>query len=155
MTGAPAWERPEGALLVYDGDCGFCTTAVGFVQRRLRPRCTAVPWQFSDLDALGVTEERVQHEVLWVTPVGTVWGGAEAVGKILLNARGAWPVVGGVLMLPPLRRPLRGLYRLVAANRHRLPGGTPACAIRPPAADGPAPDGPAAGPATGPGRPSG
>ncbi|EST20138.1 hypothetical protein N566_28305 [Streptomycetaceae bacterium MP113-05] len=126
----PARDRSEGALLVYDGDCGFCTTAVGFVRRRLRPRCTAAPWQFTDLAALGVTEERVQYEVLWVTPVGTVYGGAEAVAKILLNSRGAWPVAGAVLMLPGLRWAVRGAYRLVAVNRHRLPGGTPACAVR-------------------------
>lgn len=134
----PSRGRPEGALLVYDGDCGFCTTAVGFVQGRLRPRCTATPWQFADLHALGVTEERAQHEVLWVTPVGTVYGGAEAVAKILLNSCGAWPVAGAVLMLPVLRWAARGAYRLVAANRHRLPGGTPACAAAPPSpgADG-------------------
>ncbi|MFR9676216.1 thiol-disulfide oxidoreductase DCC family protein [Streptomyces sp. TR06-5] len=130
-------DRPGGALLVYDGDCGFCATAVGFVERRMRPRCTFVPWQFTDLDALGVTEHRVQHEMLWVTPAGTVFGGAEAAAMALLRSRGAWPVAGAVLSLPVVRWIARGVYRLVATNRHRLPGGTPACAVRPPAAGGP------------------
>ncbi|MFF9554905.1 thiol-disulfide oxidoreductase DCC family protein [Streptomyces albus] len=121
-------ERP---LLIYDGDCGFCTSAVRFGERRVRPRCEPVPWQFTDLDALGVTTDRAEHEVLWVTPAGTVYGGARAVAKALLSAPGAWPLLGALMMLRPLRWAADGLYRLVAANRHRLPGGTPACAAPP------------------------
>ncbi|AXK32279.1 DUF393 domain-containing protein [Streptomyces armeniacus] len=117
-------------VLVYDGDCGFCTTSVRFAERRLRPRCAATPWQFADLEALGVTRERAEHEVLWVTPPGTVYGGAQAVAKVLLSAPRAWPLLGGALMLPPVRWPAHGLYRLIARNRHRMPGGTAACAVR-------------------------
>ncbi|MGI5352670.1 thiol-disulfide oxidoreductase DCC family protein [Streptomyces sp. CA-250714] len=124
-------------VLVYDGDCGFCTTAVRFGERRVRPRCVCEPWQFADLAALGVTRERAEHEVLWVTPTGTVYGGAQAVAKALLSAGGAWPVAGAVLTLPPFRWVAHAGYRLIAANRHRLPGGTPACAVRPPG-NGPA-----------------
>ncbi|MEU5833406.1 DUF393 domain-containing protein [Streptomyces diacarni] len=125
---APAPGRP---LLLFDGDCGFCTTAVRFGERRVRPRCTSLPWQCAEpaeLAALGVTPARAAREVLWVTPAGTVHGGAQAVAKALLSAGGAWPVVGASLTLPPLRWAAAGLYRLVAANRHRLPGGTAACA---------------------------
>ncbi|MEU6621924.1 DUF393 domain-containing protein [Streptomyces litmocidini] len=116
-------------VLVYDGDCGFCTTSANFAERRVRPRCDIVPWQFADLDALGVTQERAEYEVLWVTPSGAVDGGAQAVAKALLSAGGAWAPLGAVLLLPGIRRVARGVYRLVAAHRHRLPGGTPACAI--------------------------
>ncbi|MFI7382902.1 thiol-disulfide oxidoreductase DCC family protein [Streptomyces sp. NPDC049813] len=116
-------------LLVFDGDCGFCTTSVRFAERYVRPRCAIVPWQFTDLEPLGVTQERAEYEVLWVTPAGTVYGGAQAVAKALLSARGAWPVLGAVLTLPPVRWVAHGVYRLIADNRHRLPGGTAACAV--------------------------
>ncbi|MFI8852077.1 thiol-disulfide oxidoreductase DCC family protein [Streptomyces sp. NPDC053499] len=120
-------------VLLYDGDCGFCTSAVRFAERRVRPRCTYEPWQFADpaeLAALGVTRERAEHEVLWVTPAGAVYGGAQAVAKALLSAGGgAWPVVGAVLTLPPFRWAAHVGYRVIAANRHRLPGGTAACAV--------------------------
>ncbi|UNS97265.1 DUF393 domain-containing protein [Streptomyces tubbatahanensis] len=119
---------PTRPVLLYDGDCGFCTTAVRLAERLVRPRCATVPWQYADLTALGVTRERAGYEVLWVTPTGAVHGGAQAVAKALLSAGGAWPVVGASLTLPPLRWAAAGLYRLVAANRHRLPGGTAACA---------------------------
>ncbi|MFF0560876.1 thiol-disulfide oxidoreductase DCC family protein [Streptomyces sp. NPDC020472] len=114
-------------VLVYDGDCGFCTTSANFAERRVRPRCDIVPWQFADLDALGVTRERAEYEVLWVTPTGSVNGGARAVAKALLSAGGIWAPLGAVLLLPGVRWAARHAYRLVAAHRHQLPGGTPAC----------------------------
>ncbi|MEU3513220.1 DUF393 domain-containing protein [Streptomyces longwoodensis] len=116
-------------VLVFDGDCGFCTTSVDLVRRMVRPRCEVVAWQRADLASLGVTAGRAQYEALWVTPTGRVYGGAQAVAKILLSARGAWPVLGALLTLAPVRWAAHGVYRLVAENRGRLPGGTPACAV--------------------------
>ncbi|MFE5734652.1 thiol-disulfide oxidoreductase DCC family protein [Streptomyces sp. NPDC056528] len=116
-------------VLVYDGDCGFCTTAARFAERRVRPRCDVVPWQFADLGALGVTRERAAYEVLWVTPVGAVDGGARAVAKALVSAGGTWALLGRTLLLPGVRWIARRVYRFVATHRHRLPGGTPACAV--------------------------
>ncbi|MFE0380518.1 thiol-disulfide oxidoreductase DCC family protein [Streptomyces inhibens] len=116
-------------VLVYDGDCAFCTSSVRFAERRLRPRCEAAPWQFTDLEKLGVTQQRAEHEVLWVTPNGSVHGGAQAVAKLLLSAHGGWPLVGALLTLPPVRWFARGVYRVVANNRQKMPGGTPACAL--------------------------
>ncbi|KIF75865.1 thiol-disulfide oxidoreductase [Streptomyces sp. 150FB] len=120
-------------VLVYDGDCAFCTTAVHFIERRVRPRCEISPWQFADLDALGTTQQRAEYELLWVTPIGTIDGGAQAVARLLLSAGRGWAVLGALLSLPPLRWVAHGVYRLVANNRERMPGGTPACAL--PAAD--------------------
>ncbi|MGW2414926.1 thiol-disulfide oxidoreductase DCC family protein [Streptomyces tubercidicus] len=116
-------------VLVFDGDCAFCTSAVRFAERWLRPRCAATPWQFADLAQLGVSRRRAEHEVLWVTPTGAVHGGAQAVAKLLLSADRGWPVVGALLTLPPLRWAAQGVYRLIARNRHRMPGGTAACAL--------------------------
>ncbi|MFG2094195.1 thiol-disulfide oxidoreductase DCC family protein [Streptomyces sp. NPDC048612] len=116
-------------VLVYDGDCAFCTSSVRFAQRWLRPRCAATPWQFADLAELGVSRRRAEHEVLWVTPAGAVHGGAQAVAKLLLSAPCGWPVVGALLTLPPVRWIAHGVYRLIARNRHRMPGGTAACAL--------------------------
>jgi len=120
MTGEP--------VLVFDGDCGICTTSVRFAERRLGVRARVVPWQFADLRALGVTRERAEREVLWVEG-GRVYGGAQAVARLLIAAGLPWSPLGFVLRIPPFRWMARGVYRLVAANRHRLPGGTPACAL--------------------------
>ncbi|MFF3305063.1 thiol-disulfide oxidoreductase DCC family protein [Streptomyces sp. NPDC002908] len=122
-------QRSVLSVLVYDGDCAFCTTSVTYLMRRLRPKCTAAPWQFTDLDTLGVTRRRAQHELLYISPAGTVYGGAQAVAKILLRAGGIWAWPGGALTLPPARWIAHGIYRVIAAHRDRLPGGSPACAV--------------------------
>ncbi|MFE2050557.1 thiol-disulfide oxidoreductase DCC family protein [Streptomyces sp. NPDC059459] len=121
--------RTRRPVLVFDGDCGFCTTAVRVIERKVRPRCETLPWQRSDLAEYGVSEERARREVLWATPTGSVHGGAKAVSKLLLSAGGGWSVVGAVLALAPARWAAAGVYRPVAASRGRLPGGTPACAL--------------------------
>ncbi|MFJ5279552.1 thiol-disulfide oxidoreductase DCC family protein [Streptomyces parvulus] len=116
-------------VLVYDGDCGFCTASVRMLEGRVRPRCVSVARQRADLGALGVDGDRARHEVLWVTPVGTVYGGSDAVAKLLLSAGGAWRLLGAALLVPVARNPAHVLYRLVADNRSRLPGRTEACSV--------------------------
>ncbi|MFD6280748.1 thiol-disulfide oxidoreductase DCC family protein [Streptomyces sp. NPDC060209] len=117
------------SVLIYDGDCAFCTSSVTFAEQYVRPRCEATPWQFADLDSLGTTRERAEYELLWITPTGVIYGGAQAVAKLLLTAGRGWAVLGALLTLPPLRWIAHGVYRLVANNRERMPGGTPACAL--------------------------
>ncbi|MFC4056853.1 thiol-disulfide oxidoreductase DCC family protein [Planomonospora corallina] len=115
-------------VLIYDGDCGFCAASVRFAERRIGVRAHVTPWQRADLPALGTTPERADREVLWVEH-GRVYGGAQAAARLLVAAGGPWSVLGHALRTPPLRWAAHGLYRLVAANRHRLPGGTPACSL--------------------------
>ena len=117
--------------LVFDGDCGFCSRAAEVARRVLPPGCDVVPWQRADLAALGVTAERAQAEVVWVDRDGAVSGGASAVARGLRAAGLPWALLGAVLSVPPLSWLAPPVYRLVAANRYRLPGGTPACRLPP------------------------
>ncbi|AYN37834.1 DUF393 domain-containing protein [Streptomyces dangxiongensis] len=116
-------------VLVYDGDCGFCTASLALARKWIEPRCEVVAQQHAPLDELGVTTRRAAYEALWVTPDGTVYGGAQAVARLLSSRGGGWGVLGALLRLPPMRWIAHGVYRLVARNRHRLPGGTAACAL--------------------------
>ncbi|MFF7177984.1 DCC1-like thiol-disulfide oxidoreductase family protein [Streptomyces sp. NPDC008121] len=115
-------------VLVYDGDCGFCTASAAAARRLLHPSCEFTAWQSADLALLGVPQERAEYEALWVTPVGAVYGGAQAVAKLLLRAGGGWAVLGAVLSLAPVRWIAHVVYRVIADNRGRLPGGKRACA---------------------------
>ncbi|MFF3669494.1 thiol-disulfide oxidoreductase DCC family protein [Microtetraspora malaysiensis] len=117
------------SLIVYDGDCGFCTTAANFIERRMNVPADAQPWQFTDLAALGTTRERAEYELLWVDTRGRIYGGAQAVAKILIAAGLPWSPLGLLLRVPPFRWLAHGVYRLIADNRHRLPGGTPMCVL--------------------------
>ena len=45
----------EQPVLVYDGDCAFCTKCAHAVER-IGPQAEVVPWQFADLDVKGETD---------------------------------------------------------------------------------------------------
>lgn len=120
-------ERP---VLLYDGDCAFCTRCADLLER-IGPEAEIVPWQFADLTELGVTEQQGSEAVQWVAPDGAVRSGHEAIAAVLGSAGRFWRVPGRALVLPGASRVAARVYRLVAANRYRLPGGTPACAVDP------------------------
>jgi predicted DCC family thiol-disulfide oxidoreductase YuxK len=128
--------------VIIDGDCSFCTSSTNWLGDRLHraghPDARRVPYQFLDLASFGLTEERTRREMIWV-PAGDVpadlAGGDRAFAAWLRYAGGPAALVGRLISSPPLRPVARIAYGWVSRNRHRLPGGTPACAL-PPQADG-------------------
>jgi predicted DCC family thiol-disulfide oxidoreductase YuxK len=120
--------------LVFDGDCGLCTTSARFVERRLAtPDLVVVAWQRADLAGLGLTAAECTEAAQWVAADGTHAAGAQAIAAVLVGRGGPWRVLGRLLQAPGVRRLAAVAYRWVAANRDRLPGGTPACKVDPPA----------------------
>lgn len=116
-------------VLLYDGDCAFCTSCARLVERRLGPDAEIIAWQFADLADLGVSEEQAADAVQWVQPDGTVRSGHEAVAAMLSSSGPIWGIIGRILLLPGISWTAARAYRLIATNRHRLPGGTPACEL--------------------------
>jgi predicted DCC family thiol-disulfide oxidoreductase YuxK len=125
--------------LIFDGDCAFCTSSAHWLARRLNrplgPNTRLAPWQFTDLAALGTTSERTRREALWISTDGTIYGGAAAFAAWLTFCGGAYGVVGRLMGLPGVRGLAAAVYRVIADNRHRMPGGSPACALPPPGFD--------------------
>ena len=119
---------PDRPLLIFDGDCGFCTTSARTGQRWLGLEHVE-PWQFLDLDTLPVTEADCLQAVQWVAVDGTVASAHEAVIAALRHAGGRWAVLGRLMALPGVRSIAAVVYRLVARYRYRMPGGTPACRL--------------------------
>ncbi len=121
-------EADARPVLVFDGDCAFCTNCVRGLER-IGPRARIVAWQLTDLPALGLTEEQAAAAVQWVGIDGSVRGGHEAIAAALVSAGGPWRRLGQLLLAPGVTWIAARAYRLIAANRYRLPGGTPACAV--------------------------
>jgi predicted DCC family thiol-disulfide oxidoreductase YuxK len=117
------------STFVYDGDCSFCTTCANFIERRIPSTAKVVPWQFADLDRLGLTLEQVESAVQWVGPDGAVSSGPDAIAALLRDAGRLWMVPGRVLRLGPVRFAAWPAYEWVADHRHLLPGGTAACSL--------------------------
>lgn len=114
-------------MLIYDGDCGFCTASANWVTDRIDPDTEVQPWQALDLDAYGLTVDDVTSAAYWIEPSGELRRGHRAVAATLRDLDGRWPLLGRTMTIPPISWLAAGVYRVVAANRHRLPGAT--CAI--------------------------
>jgi predicted DCC family thiol-disulfide oxidoreductase YuxK len=116
-------------LLVFDGDCAFCTTWVRRLERWLPDVPEAQPWQWVDHEALGLSRHDVTHYV-WLLTDSRRFRGHAAVAALLRRQRPAgWRFLGHLLVTPPFSWAAAVGYLLVARFRHRLPGGTPACAL--------------------------
>jgi predicted DCC family thiol-disulfide oxidoreductase YuxK len=118
-------------VLLYDGDCAFCTSCARLIERRVRPPADLVPWQFADLGELGVTAEQATAAVQWIDVDGGLRSGHRAIAATLIAAGRLWRPLGRFLLLPGISWLAAKGYALVEANRYRLPGGTPACKREP------------------------
>jgi predicted DCC family thiol-disulfide oxidoreductase YuxK len=124
----------EPATFVYDGDCAFCSSCARFIERHIHTPASVVAWQLADLGALGLTAEQCADAVQWAGGDGRVASGPAAIRRLLRTATGTsgrlfWRPAGLVLGLPPVAALAGPVYRWVARNRERMPGGTPACAV--------------------------
>lgn len=121
---------PELPAFLYDGDCAFCSSCARFVDRWIPTDAPVQPWQWTDIDAVGVTVAEADEAVLWVRSPRDHTAGPRAIADLLLSSsRRLWRVVGRFLGLGPLQWVCRPLYRWIARNRHRMPGGTAQCSL--------------------------
>jgi predicted DCC family thiol-disulfide oxidoreductase YuxK len=112
--------------LVYDADCGFCTRSARWLDE------DPVPWHALDLDALHVTQEEADANAGYLQDGKITHLGAPAIAQALRAKRGGGRLLGVLLTTPGIRRLAHLVYPCLAANRHRMPGGTPACTIAAP-----------------------
>ncbi|HWM55265.1 MAG TPA: DUF393 domain-containing protein [Solirubrobacterales bacterium] len=117
-------------MLVFDGDCAFCSSCARLLER-IGPEAEIVAWQLADLEELGITAAQAAEAVRWIESDGTVRSGHEAIAVSLVTAGWPWRIAGRAILLPVVSLLAAAGYRLIAGNRHRLPGGTPACRVTP------------------------
>ena len=125
---ASASETPS-ALLIFDGDCGFCTSSVAWLRGVLPAMPEASPYQWTDLPKYGLSEADAASRV-WLVADGRRHGGHRAVAALLTHQPSALlRFAGHLMLLPPLSWLAAAGYALVARYRFALPGGTPACRV--------------------------
>lgn len=128
-AGSASSGRAERPLFLYDGDCAFCTSCARFIQKRIPTHAEVVPWQWVDIASLDVTQAEVDEAVIWVASSGAKAAGPVAIARLLVDAGSYWKLLGVLLDVPPASWLAWPIYRLVARNRHRMPGGTAACSL--------------------------
>lgn len=127
----------DGALLLFDGTCGFCAANVQFVLRHERDRRTL---HFASLDSATGRAIRSRHagldnvdSVIWYDPATPTRGErvlvrSAAVLRVLAYLGGVWRPLGWLGAIVP--RAIRDrVYDFVARHRHRLTRGGPACLL--------------------------
>jgi predicted DCC family thiol-disulfide oxidoreductase YuxK len=129
-------------VLVFDGDCAFCTTCARFAERRVvrvgstgastSVSTSVAPWQELDLDKLGLTPDQCMTAVQWVGENGQRAQGHAAIAATLRVGRPSWRPVGALLVTPGLSWLAAKVYGWIATHRHQMPGGTAACRVKDP-----------------------
>ena len=89
-----------------------------------------VPWQWTDLEPLGVSVDEVDAAVVLVSVTLAHRAGPEALADLFRSSTsGTWRAVGRVLDTRLVLAVAWPTYRLIARNRHRMPGGTAQCSL--------------------------
>ena len=126
---SPAFGTMTMATLIFDGDCGFCTTAASWAVRHSKVPIHSLPWQFTDVTRFGLLIPQAQAHV-WLVVGEEKFRGHEAIAKwLILQPNKLYKAAGQIMFIPPFCFIFAGLYRMVARFRHKLPGGTPACKL--------------------------
>ena len=116
-------------VLIFDGDCGFCTTVSNYIIKDTRQPVVAEAWQLTDVTKYGLTYEQTAARVYLVMD-GKTYAANHAVAKLLENKKNWFLfLVGKIIGVPPISYLAKPGYYLVAKYRHKLPGGTPACKL--------------------------
>lgn len=77
-------------------------------------------------ETVGVTSAEARSSV-WLIDANKRYAGHRAVGRVFTGQTGLWKLLGYLILG---LGPISALgYALVAANRHRLPGGTKECVV--------------------------
>jgi predicted DCC family thiol-disulfide oxidoreductase YuxK len=120
----------RAVMLIFDGDCGFCTSFASWAERGWRGEARALPWQTvgdDGLRQLGLSREDAEEAAWWCDGSGRLFKGHYAIGRCLVASRGWRQLVGWLLLAPPASRIVARCYQIAVRHRYRLPGATPAC----------------------------
>ena len=117
-------ERPERAVVLYDGHCRFCKAQMKNLLRLARPGAIE-PVDFQDEGVLerfeGLSYDACMEAMHLVTPDGRVFRGMEAAVRAVVTR----PVLGAIAWLyyvPGVRHLMDAIYRWIAARRYAIAG---------------------------------
>jgi predicted DCC family thiol-disulfide oxidoreductase YuxK len=117
-------------VLIYDGDCQFCRMSLDFGLKILKQFPLYVAFQKINPEEFGLTSHQVEAQI-WTVGGGKPPAGGHLAAAALLEmqANPAYRALGWLIRTPPTSWIAKKLYFFIAANRHRLPGGSRQCKI--------------------------
>jgi predicted DCC family thiol-disulfide oxidoreductase YuxK len=111
--------RDGRLILVYDGECGFCTRLARWVERHdRRDQVVVRPNQEPGLiERLGLTPAEVGRAAWAVEPGGRRFEGAAAINRVLRELGRGWRVAASLYGMAPMRWLEDAYYKRVARRR--------------------------------------
>ncbi|NNN01736.1 MAG: DUF393 domain-containing protein [Acidimicrobiaceae bacterium] len=127
-----AIDRP---VLIFDGDCGLCTSAAHWVCTKSVPSLAPVLVASQSLDAqqlaaLSLSRSDVERAAWWIEG-GYAYDGHRALAKALTSCEGPWRVAGELVGRRPLRWLAAAVYPVVVRYRYVLSRGPVRCTRMP------------------------
>ena len=117
-----ASKPPDTHVLVYDGDCPFCTSTASWLQRHARLPLRLMTFDDIDIEGSGLltrlSREEVESAAHFITPRGIEYHGGEAMTRSLRLVR--FGGLAGVLDTAGVRFARDGGYALVTKMRPML-----------------------------------
>lgn len=121
------------ALLITDGDCGFCQRSADWLQKHFPGQWVNAPSQTLDLAVHGLTQKDVDTQVWLLIPDANGfrrYGGAKAVAKLLfLQPKFYIKPIAIFAFLPMTSQIAHVVYRWVAKNRSRFNSSPSQCDV--------------------------
>ena len=114
-------------VVLYDGDCAFCSSAARFAEQRIAKNLHFAAYQLTELVPYGLTAAECAQALKFIDQSGNIHSAQNAIAEILISSGKIWYGFGKLLKLPGINLIAALGYKFVAANRHKLPGGTPTC----------------------------
>jgi predicted DCC family thiol-disulfide oxidoreductase YuxK len=114
-------------VLVYDGDCAFCTLWVNRLKSWLPVFPKIQTSQTLALEDYALSQDDVEKYAWYITPTHQYAGHLAASALLRSQSRFGLRFLGNLIALPPVSWVAAGIYAFTARFRHKLPGGTPTC----------------------------
>ena len=118
--------------LITDPDCGFCQRSAGWLGDHFAGPWKNTPATSAVLERFDITEGQASQAVWFVvTSDGVIVSkhrGSSAVARLISLRGGIWRMAR-IAEVPPFVWLAQAVYRVIARNRHRMPGATAACEL--------------------------
>lgn len=114
--------QPGRTVLLTDGNCGFCRRWAAWVARRADPSRLLVTTFQEAGSRFPQVPVAAAREALTAVRADGSWVQGDLAVRETLRAIPGWSWLGSLWRLPGFPWLARNGYRLIAANRRRLPG---------------------------------
>jgi predicted DCC family thiol-disulfide oxidoreductase YuxK len=105
-------------VFIYDGACAPCARGADWLQAHLATPVTVLPWQqVYALPELDVATSDRATALYWIDAYGRTWRGHEAIGQALMLCKRPLPILGWLVLVPPMSWLAAAAHLVVARSR--------------------------------------